>query len=77
MDQPLTADEESCQEAGGELCLTQRQGEILALVAQGATDGEIAPVELHSELTYWSLARRTRTPRGVTTATAPAKAPRS
>jgi DNA-binding CsgD family transcriptional regulator len=42
MDQPLTPDEELCRAAGSEIRLTQRQAEILALVAQGASDNEIA-----------------------------------
>jgi DNA-binding CsgD family transcriptional regulator len=39
---PLTTDEEPCRAAGREMRLTQRQAEVLALVAQGASDNEIA-----------------------------------
>ena len=42
MDQPLTTDEERCQAAGRKIRLTPRQAEVLALVAQGASDNEIA-----------------------------------
>jgi len=42
MHQLLTPDEEPCQAAGREIRLTRRQTEVLALVAQGASDNEIA-----------------------------------
>ena len=42
MDEPLKADEEACQPAGRKTRLTPRQAEILTLVAQGASDNEIA-----------------------------------
>jgi DNA-binding CsgD family transcriptional regulator len=42
MDQPLTPHEEPCRAACRETRLTPRQAEVLALVAQGASDNEIA-----------------------------------
>jgi DNA-binding CsgD family transcriptional regulator len=42
LDQRLTPDEEPCRAACSEIRLSQRQAEILALVAQGASDNEIA-----------------------------------
>lgn len=42
MDQSLTPDGEPCQPAGRKTRLTPRQAEVLALVAQGASDNEIA-----------------------------------
>lgn len=42
MAQPLTSEEKSCRAAGKEFRLSRRETEILALVAQGASDNEIA-----------------------------------
>ena len=42
MPQPLTPDEEVCEAVDRETSLSSRQREVLALVAQGATDSEIA-----------------------------------
>ncbi len=42
MVQPMMPDEEPCGTAGREVRLSCRQREILALVAQGASDNEIA-----------------------------------
>ena len=42
MVQPMMSDKESCRAPGKELHLSCRQREILALVAQGASDNEIA-----------------------------------
>lgn len=42
MDQPLRPDGGPRREAGTEMRLTRRQAEILTLVAQGASDNEIA-----------------------------------
>ena len=42
MPQPLAPDEEVCEAVDGEISLSNRQKEVLALVAQGATNGEIA-----------------------------------
>ena len=40
--QPLTPDEEVCEAVDREISLSSRQREVLALVAHGATDSEIA-----------------------------------
>ena len=42
MTQPLTTEEEPCDAVDKPIRLSPRQREILALVAQGATDNEIA-----------------------------------
>ena len=42
MPQPLTPDEGVCEAVDRETSLSSRQREVLALVAQGATDSEIA-----------------------------------
>jgi len=42
MAQPLTSEEEPCGAGGKEIRLSRRQREVLALVAQGASDNEIA-----------------------------------
>ena len=42
MTQPLTSDEEACDAGGKEIRLSRREREVLALVAQGASDNEIA-----------------------------------
>ena len=42
MVQPMMPDEDPCGAAGREVRLSCRQREILALVAQGASDNEIA-----------------------------------
>ena len=42
MPQPLAPDEGVCQAVDREISLSNRQKEVLALVAQGATDSEIA-----------------------------------
>lgn len=42
MPQPLTPEEEACDAAHGEMSLSNRQKQVLALVAHGATDSEIA-----------------------------------
>jgi DNA-binding CsgD family transcriptional regulator len=42
MPQPLTPDEEASDAVAGEMSLSSRQKEVLALVAHGATDSEIA-----------------------------------
>jgi DNA-binding NarL/FixJ family response regulator len=42
MPQPLTPENDACDAADSEMSLSNRQKEVLALVAQGATDAEIA-----------------------------------
>ena len=42
MSQPLTSEEKPCDAEGKEVRLSRREGEVLALVAQGASDNEIA-----------------------------------
>ena len=42
MPQPLTPEEEACDAVDGEISLSNRQKQVLALVAHGATDSEIA-----------------------------------
>ena len=42
MVQPMMSDEDPCGAAGREVRLSRRQREILALVAQGGSDNEIA-----------------------------------
>ena len=42
MPQPLTPENDACDAADREMSLSNRQKEVLALVAQGATDSEIA-----------------------------------
>ena len=42
MPQPLTPDEEACDAVDREMSLSSRQKQVLALVAQGANDSEIA-----------------------------------
>ena len=42
MTQPLTSEEEPCDAGGKEIRLSRREREVLALVAQGASDNEIA-----------------------------------
>lgn len=42
MTQPLTSEEEPCAAEGKEIHLSRREKEVLALVAQGASDNEIA-----------------------------------
>ena len=42
MPQPLTPDDEACDAGVKRISLSNRQKEVLALVAQGATDSEIA-----------------------------------
>ena len=42
MPQPLTPDEEACEAVDRVISLSNRQKEVLALVALGATDSEIA-----------------------------------
>ena len=42
MPQPLTPEEEACDAVDGEMSLSNRQKQVLALVAHGATDSEIA-----------------------------------
>lgn len=42
MPQPLTPDNDACGAVDREMSLSRRQKEVLALVAQGATDSEIA-----------------------------------
>ena len=42
MPQPLAPDEEVCEAVDREISLSSRQKQVLALVAHGATDSEIA-----------------------------------
>ena len=42
MPQPLTPENDACDAADREMSLSSRQREVLALVARGATDSEIA-----------------------------------
>ena len=42
MPQPLTSENDACDVADREMSLSDRQTEVLALVAHGATDSEIA-----------------------------------
>jgi DNA-binding CsgD family transcriptional regulator len=42
MPQPLTPENDACDVADREMSLSDRQREVLALVARGATDSEIA-----------------------------------
>jgi LuxR family transcriptional regulator len=42
MTQPLTSDGEPCNAGSKEIRLSRREREVLALVAQGASDNEIA-----------------------------------
>jgi DNA-binding CsgD family transcriptional regulator len=42
MAQPVTPGEEPCGAAGREMRLSRRERQVLALVAQGASDNEIA-----------------------------------
>ena len=42
MPKPLTPEEEACDAVDGEISLSNRQKQVLALVAHGATDSEIA-----------------------------------